>query len=68
MWKISLTHKLVPLVTTGIFIVMAFIWGWLSDGPCRGARWPFVYAGAVITVITDALPYIKLVLTLSICL
>lgn len=40
----------VPLVTTGIFIVMAFIWGWLSDGPCRGSRWPFIYLGAVITV------------------
>jgi drug/metabolite transporter superfamily protein YnfA len=40
----------VPLPTTGIFIVVALIWGWLSDGPCRGARWPFIYAGAVITV------------------
>lgn len=40
----------VPLLTIGIFIVVAFIWGLLSDGPCRGARWPFIYAGAVITV------------------
>lgn len=40
-----------PLVSTAIFIVMALIWGWLSDGPCRGARWPFIYAGAVITLI-----------------
>ncbi|EED22606.1 pantothenate transporter, putative [Talaromyces stipitatus ATCC 10500] len=40
-----------PNVTTGIFIVMALIWAWLSDGPFRGARWPFVYAGAVITII-----------------
>jgi MFS transporter, ACS family, pantothenate transporter len=39
-----------PLTTTGIFIVMAFFWGWLSDGPCRGARWPFIYTGAVMTV------------------
>ncbi|TVY45481.1 Pantothenate transporter [Lachnellula occidentalis] len=39
----------IPLTTTGIFIVMAFVWGWLSDGPCRGARWPFIYLGAVIT-------------------
>ncbi|KAH8810873.1 allantoate permease [Xylogone sp. PMI_703] len=38
-----------PLVTNGIFIVIAFTWGWLSDGPCRGARWPFIYAGAIIT-------------------
>jgi MFS family permease len=40
-----------PLTTTGIFIVMAFLWGWLSDGPCKGARWPFMYAGAVITLV-----------------
>ena len=47
----ALTDKLVPILTTGVLIIMGFIWGWLSDGPCRGARWPFVYAGAVITVI-----------------
>jgi ACS family pantothenate transporter-like MFS transporter len=29
---------------------MAFVWGWLSDGPFRGARYPFIYAGAVLTV------------------
>lgn len=29
---------------------MALIWGWLSDGPCRGARWPFIYIGAFTTV------------------
>jgi hypothetical protein len=29
---------------------MAFVWGWLSDGPCRGARWPFIYFGALLTV------------------
>jgi ACS family pantothenate transporter-like MFS transporter len=40
----------IPLTTTGIFIVMALVWGWLSDGPFRGARWPFIYAGAFITV------------------
>ncbi len=39
-----------PLTTTGIFIVMAFVWGWLSDGPFRGARYPFIYLGAVLTV------------------
>jgi ACS family pantothenate transporter-like MFS transporter len=50
-----LTNHEVPLPTTGIFIVMALIWGWLSDGPCRGARWPFIYAGAVITVSQFAL-------------
>lgn len=45
-----LTEFPVPLVTTALFIVVACTWGWLSDGPCRGARWPFIYVGAVITV------------------
>ncbi|KAI9930667.1 hypothetical protein ASPWEDRAFT_50878 [Aspergillus wentii DTO 134E9] len=40
-----------PLATTGIFIVVALIWGFLSDGPCCGSRWPFIHAGAVITLI-----------------
>lgn len=39
-----------PLVTTGLFIAMSLLWGWLSDGPCRGARWPFIYLGAVMTL------------------
>ncbi|RAQ50247.1 allantoate permease, partial [Aspergillus flavus] len=39
-----------PMVTTGIFVVVALSWGWLSDG-CRGIRWPFIYAGAIITTI-----------------
>lgn len=34
---------------------MALIWGWLSDGPCRGARWPFIYIGAVINVSQERL-------------
>lgn len=41
---------LVPNVTVGVFIGMAFLWGWLSDGPFRGRRYPFIYAGAVINV------------------
>ncbi|KAK4238361.1 major facilitator superfamily domain-containing protein [Achaetomium macrosporum] len=44
-----------PLPTTGIFVGMALIWGWLSDGPCRGARWPFIYAGAVIVLVFSTL-------------
>ncbi|KAH0359669.1 MFS general substrate transporter, partial [Aureobasidium melanogenum] len=39
-----------PLPNTAIFIVMALSWGWLSDGPLKGARWPFIYAGAIITM------------------
>ncbi|KAI3037443.1 hypothetical protein CBS147352_11010 [Aspergillus niger] len=40
-----------PLVTTGISIFVCFVWGLLSDGPCRGSRWPFIHIGAVITLI-----------------
>ncbi|KAF2802358.1 allantoate permease [Mytilinidion resinicola] len=40
-----------PLITSGVFIAMAFVWGWLSDGPMRGARWPFIYIGAVISLV-----------------
>ncbi|KAM0424849.1 hypothetical protein ACHAPT_009905 [Fusarium lateritium] len=39
-----------PLPTTGIFIVMALLWGWLSDGPMNGRRYPFIYLGAIITI------------------
>ena len=42
--------SLVPNVTVGVFIGMAFLWGWLSDGPLRGRRYPFIYAGAIINV------------------
>jgi hypothetical protein len=40
----------VPLPTTGIFIGMSLIWAWLSDGPFKGRRYPFIYAGAVVPV------------------
>jgi len=40
-----------PLVSSGIFIAVAFTWGWLSDGPFRGARWPFIHAGAILTLL-----------------
>ena len=43
------------LLTMGDFIIMAFNWDWLSDGLCGGARLPFVYAGAFITVIPNML-------------
>jgi MFS transporter, ACS family, pantothenate transporter len=39
-----------PLTTIGIFIVVSFVWAWLSDGPLHGRRWPFIHARAVITV------------------
>ncbi|OKL61245.1 hypothetical protein UA08_03113 [Talaromyces atroroseus] len=44
-----------PNVTSAIFIVMALIWAWLSDGVLRGARWPFIYIGAVITLLFSVL-------------
>ncbi|KAJ5777357.1 hypothetical protein N7520_000603 [Penicillium odoratum] len=44
-----------PNISTAIFIVVALIWGFLSDGPCRGLRWPFIHAGAIITLIFSVL-------------
>ncbi|WRT70038.1 uncharacterized protein IL334_007032 [Kwoniella shivajii] len=39
-----------PTIATALFIVMALIWAWLSDGPLRGRRWPFLYAGSVYVI------------------
>ncbi|CAG7922067.1 unnamed protein product [Penicillium olsonii] len=44
-----------PLPTTAVLIGMGLVWAWVSDGPCRGARWPFIYIGAVTTMIMSAL-------------
>ncbi|KAG6364809.1 hypothetical protein INS49_006413 [Diaporthe citri] len=44
-----------PLPTTGIFVVMSLLWGWASDGPCHGIRWPFIYVGAAITLLFSVL-------------
>lgn len=35
---------------TGIFIVAALVFAWISDGPLKGRRWPLIPVGAVITV------------------
>ncbi len=40
----------VPLPVYGIFLIMALSWAWLSDGVFRGARWPFLYLGALFMV------------------
>lgn len=34
---------------------MSLVWAWLSDGPLRGARYPFIYLGAFITLIVSVL-------------
>lgn len=57
------TNILVPIPTTAIFIIMALSWAWLSDGPLQGARWPFIYAGAVLTVSACLFPWWHSVLT-----
>lgn len=44
-----------PLVSEGIFIAMSLVWAWLSDGPLRGRRYPFIYLGAFITLIFSVL-------------
>ncbi|KAL1412032.1 hypothetical protein Q8F55_003029 [Vanrija albida] len=38
-----------PLPATAFFIVASLGYAWLSDGPFRGRRWPFIYAGVIIT-------------------
>ncbi|RAO67586.1 uncharacterized protein BHQ10_003598 [Talaromyces amestolkiae] len=53
-YSISQINNL-PNITIAIFIAMALLWGWLSDGVCRGARWPFIYIGAVITLLFSIL-------------
>lgn len=40
----------VPLPSTAIFVVAALSWAWISDGPLKGRRWPFIYLGAGIDV------------------
>ena len=34
---------------------MAASWAWLSDGALKGRRWPFIYLGAVLTLIFSIL-------------
>jgi ACS family pantothenate transporter-like MFS transporter len=42
----------VPLPGTAILIVSALIGAWISDGPLRGRRWPIIYFGAVVMLIS----------------
>ncbi|KAF5583454.1 transporter [Fusarium subglutinans] len=49
------TSFTIPEINTSIFLVMALTWGWLSDGPLQGARWPFIYAGAILIIIFNIL-------------
>ncbi|KAJ6454570.1 major facilitator superfamily domain-containing protein [Mycena vulgaris] len=45
--------QLLPLPATAIFVVTALILAWVSDGPAKGLRWPFVIAGSIVTLIFD---------------
>ncbi|OCF72393.1 pantothenate transporter [Kwoniella mangroviensis CBS 8886] len=47
--------NLLPLPQTAIFVVCAASFAWLSDGVFRGGRWPFVYIGAVYSLIIAAI-------------
>lgn len=38
---------LVPLPGSAILIILSLAMAWLSDGPLRGRRWPFVYFNAI---------------------
>ncbi|KAK7052448.1 hypothetical protein R3P38DRAFT_2762817 [Favolaschia claudopus] len=45
--------QLLPLPATAIFFVTALTLAWVSDGPAKGLRWPFVIAGSITTLIFD---------------
>ncbi|KAJ6461022.1 major facilitator superfamily domain-containing protein [Mycena sanguinolenta] len=45
--------QLLPLPATAIFFVTALTLAWVSDGPAKGRRWPFVIAGSITTLIFD---------------
>ncbi|KAJ7723277.1 major facilitator superfamily domain-containing protein [Mycena maculata] len=45
--------QLLPLPATAIFVVTALILAWISDGPARGLRWPFIVSGAIVNLIFD---------------
>ncbi|OCF72392.1 pantothenate transporter [Kwoniella mangroviensis CBS 8886] len=43
-----------PLITRGVFIISAIAYAWLSDGPLKGRRWPFIYLNAACSLIFAA--------------
>ncbi|WVQ64233.1 uncharacterized protein L199_002395 [Kwoniella botswanensis] len=43
-----------PLITRGVFIISAIAYAWLSDGPLKGRRWPFIYFNAACSLIFAA--------------
>ncbi|WOO82739.1 Pantothenate transporter FEN2 [Vanrija pseudolonga] len=48
-YSVSQINQL-PLPQSAIFVVIGFIFAWLSDGPFRGRRWPFIYAGCLLSL------------------
>lgn len=40
----------VPIPATILLVCMSLSWAWLSDGPFRGRRWPFIFLGAALNV------------------
>ncbi|KAI5481213.1 MFS general substrate transporter [Pseudohyphozyma bogoriensis] len=42
--------QLLPLPTNAIFAVCSLIFAWLSDGPAKARRWPFIIGGAVFSL------------------
>ncbi|WWD22599.1 hypothetical protein CI109_107092 [Kwoniella shandongensis] len=44
-----------PLPQTAIFVCFSICFAWLSDGAFRGLRWPFIYIGAVYSIIIAAI-------------
>ncbi|KAI5475641.1 MFS general substrate transporter [Pseudohyphozyma bogoriensis] len=42
--------QLLPLPTSAIFVVCSLIFAWLSDGPAKARRWPFIIGGAIFSL------------------
>lgn len=39
-----------PTISTALWIIGGLTFAWLSDGPFKGRRWPFIYIGAIMMV------------------
>ncbi|KAF7304315.1 MFS general substrate transporter [Mycena chlorophos] len=51
-WTVS-QIQLLPLPATAIFVVVALILAWISDGPLKGRRYPIIILGAILVLVFD---------------
>ncbi|KAL7417101.1 major facilitator superfamily domain-containing protein [Mrakia frigida] len=43
-----------PLPGTAVFVVLSMLYAWLSDGPLKGKRYPFVLFGSLLNIVVNA--------------